>query len=59
MQTQGTTAKKLRTKESRPKETKLTNGKNPAPLHSNEPAKLNQEKIIREWLKKKKTLSRQ
>ena len=55
MQTQGSSHKDSpRTKESRPKEAKLTNGKAPAPPRSDEPAKPNCEKKKREWLKKKK-----
>ena len=54
MQTQRTTAKEPRTKESKPKEAKLTDGKAPAPPHPNEPTKPNREKKKREWLKKKK-----
>ena len=54
IQTQGTTAKKTRTEESRPKKAKLTDGKVPALPRSNEPAKPNYKKKKREWFKKKK-----
>ena len=45
---QGTTTKEPRTKEFRPKKTKLTNGKTPAPPRSNEPTKPNCKKKKRE-----------
>ena len=54
VQTQGTTAKEPRTKESRPKEAKSTDGKAPAPPRSDKLAKPNCKKKKREWLKKKK-----
>ena len=55
VQTQGSSHKDSpRTKKSRPKEAKSTDGKAPAPPRSNEPAKPNCEKKKREWLKKKK-----
>ena len=56
VQTQGTTAKEPRTKESRPKEAKLTDGKNPAPPRSEsaEPEKTSRIDKRREYLEKKK-----
>ena len=54
VQTQETTTKKPRPKESRLKKAKLTNGKAPAPPRSDEPAKPNHKKKKRELLKKKK-----
>ena len=54
VQTQETTAKKLYTKESRPKKMKLINGKTFAPSRSDESVKLNHIKKKRKWLKKKK-----
>ena len=57
VQTQGTTAKEPRTKESRPKEAKSTNGKALTLPRSDEPAKPNRKKKKREWLKKKKDSS--
>ena len=44
VQTQETNVKEPRTKEPRPKEAKLTDGKAPAPPHSDEPAKPNHKK---------------
>ena len=49
VQTQGTTAKKPRTEESRPKEAKQANGKAPALPRSNEPAKPNCQKKKKEY----------
>ena len=56
MQTQGTTAKKPRTKEFRLKEAKLTDGKNPALPRSKsaEPGKTSRTDKRREYLEKKK-----
>ena len=54
VQTQGTTAKKPRMKESRPKEAKSINGKTIVLPYSNELAKPNCKKKRRKWLKKKK-----
>ena len=56
VQTQETTAKEPRTKESRPKEAKLTNGKNLALPHSKsaEPGKTSCTDKRREYLEKKK-----
>ena len=56
VQTNGTTARKSHTKESRPKEAKLTDGKAPVPPRSNEPAKPNRKKKKRKWLKKKNSI---
>ena len=55
-QTQGTTAKKPRTKEFRPREAKLTDGKNLAPPRSKsvEPGKTSRIYKRREYLEKKK-----
>ena len=53
MQTQGTTAKKTRTKESRPKKAKQANSKVFAPLCSDEPVKPNRQKKNKEYQKKK------
>ena len=55
VQTQGTTGKKFKPKESRPKESKLIEDKNPAPLHSEfiEPKKTFHIDKKRKYLKKK------
>ena len=56
VQTQGTTAKKPRIEESKPKEAKQANGKAPAPSHSesNEPEKTSRIDKKKEYLEKKK-----
>ena len=56
VQTQGTTAKEPRTKESRPKEAKSTDGKNPALPRSEsaEPGKISRTDKKKEYLEKKK-----
>ena len=53
MQTQGLTVKKSKLKESKPKETKLTNGKFSIPFRSNKVVKPNYQKKKKKYQKKK------
>ena len=54
VQTQGSTAKKCKPKESRPKDLKLANGKTPAPPCINEPEKISRQDKKKEYTKKKR-----
>ena len=53
VQTQGSTAKKSKPKESRPKDLKLANGKTLAPLHTDKPGKIFCQNKKKKYLKKK------
>ena len=54
MQTQGSTVKKSKPEEFRPKDLKPANGKTPAPPCTNEPGKTSRQDKKKEYLKKKR-----